>query len=105
MAKFCGKKLCYQNICLPLDERTDNKLPCIDTEVTKEHGIGSEFSFIQNTFPQAKITPIIVKPRKFVDDTALIQAINEQKFPGKTLILASVDFSHYTDEDFARLHD
>jgi len=26
-------------------------------------------------------------------------------FVGKTIFIASVDFSHYTDEDFALLHD
>jgi len=106
MAKFCGKKLCYQNICLPIDERkASDELPCIDTENTTEHGIGVQFNFIKKTFPQAKISPIIVQPRKFVGDTQLINEIINQNFLGKTFILASVDFSHYTDEDFAWLHD
>jgi poly-gamma-glutamate synthesis protein (capsule biosynthesis protein) len=67
--------------------------------------LGEQFRFIKETFPKANIYPIVVKPRKFIEDTELINILSGYKFTGKTLILASVDFSHYVDEDFAKLHD
>lgn len=101
-----SQRFCYQETCV-----TAKKLPatktsgCLDKSITKEHGLGEAFPFIQEFFPKAKIFPIVVKPRKFVDDTQLIKMLQDYEFAGKTLVLASVDFSHYVDEDFAKLHD
>lgn len=105
MAQVCGTKICYQGICLPDQRQALPWLSCLSMQETKEHGLWSEFSFIQKTFPQAKIYPIIIKPRKFINDEELIATLQNHPFVWKTIIIASVDFSHYTDEDFARLHD
>jgi len=35
----------------------------------------------------------------------LINTLSGYNLQGKTIIIASVDFSHYVNEDFARLHD
>ena len=101
-----SKEFCYQNICIRAKTLPSTKTSgCLDPKITQEHGLGIQFSFIKKIFPRAKIFPIVVKPRKFIEDTQLIKTINDYPFIGKTLILASVDFSHYTDEDFAELHD
>ncbi|HMS91771.1 MAG TPA: AmmeMemoRadiSam system protein B, partial [Candidatus Absconditabacterales bacterium] len=101
-----SKEFCYQNICIGAKTLPSTKTSgCLDPKITQEHGLGIQFSFIKKIFPRAKIFPIVVKPRKFIENTQLIKTINDYPFIGKTLILASVDFSHYTDEDFAELHD
>ena len=105
MAQVCGTKICYQWICLPDQKQALPWVSCIYMQETKEHGLWSEFSFIQKTFPQAKVYPIIIKPRKFINDEQLIKTLQTYPFVGKTIFIASVDFSHYTDEDFALLHD
>ncbi len=98
--------LCFQNTCVVAKKLPPTKTSgCLDIKGTKEHGIWAQFTFIKKAFPNAKIFPIIVKPKKFIDDTEIITMLNAYHFIGKTLLLASVDFSHYTDEDFAQLHD
>lgn len=99
--EFCYKKICITAKSLP---HTKNSW-CLPEDTTQEHGLGEHFAFIKKTFPQANIFPIVVKPRKFIEDTQLIDILSGYNFVGKTLIIASVDFSHYVDEDFALLHD
>ncbi len=99
------KKLCYKDRCIPAKTLKQTDEPwCIPSQ-TKEHGLGEQIKFIQKIFPQGKIYPIILKPRKFGGDDSLIQMLDSYKFVGKTLYIASVDFSHYVAEDFALLHD
>lgn len=99
-------KLCYKEICLPAKALPATKTSgCLDKNTTKEHGLGEHFTFIKKIFPKANIFPIVVKPKKFIEDTQLIETLNSYNFIGKTLIISSVDFSHYVDEDFALLHD
>jgi poly-gamma-glutamate synthesis protein (capsule biosynthesis protein) len=73
--------------------------------ITKEHGLGEHFIFIKKIFPQAVIFPIVVKPRKFIGNIEWINMLSGYVLQGKTMIIASVDFSHYVNEDFAKLHD
>lgn len=101
-----SNNFCYKNICKVAKSLPKTKTSgCINKKTTKEHGLGEHFIFIHKILPQAKIFPIIIKPRKFIENTELISILNTYKFKGKTLIIASVDFSHYVDEDFAKLHD
>ncbi len=100
------KTFCYKWICLPAKPLPANKTSwCITETDTKEHGLGEHIRFIKDTFPQASIYPILIKPRKFVGNEELITMLDTYNFKGKTLIIASVDFSHYVAEDFAKLHD
>ena len=99
-------RLCYKETCIPaqtLPFFTQGE--CFPNTLLQEHGLGEQFRFIQKFFPQAKILPIVLTPRKFADNDALITALQSHPFVGTTLFLASVDFSHYTDEAFAALHD
>ncbi len=97
---------CYQWNCISARELPYTKTSgCLGKGDIKEHGLGEHFSFIKKIFPEANIYPIVVKPRKFIEDAELIKMLDTYAFKGPTLFLASVDFSHYTDEDFALLHD
>lgn len=71
----------------------------------KEHGITSEFSFITKYFPKAKIVPIILKnniPQDRLD--SLIKEILKSNL-SRTLIIASIDFTHYESESIAVEND
>ncbi|MFA5829463.1 MAG: AmmeMemoRadiSam system protein B [Candidatus Gracilibacteria bacterium] len=73
-----------------------------------EHGIYVHYPFIKKYFPQAQIIPITLKrgtPQAQMDK--LIADLQDlQKIENKTtLILASVDFTHYVSEDIAAKND
>jgi len=99
------ENFCYQGNCISAKALPSTKTSGCLQKNTDEHGLGEQFRFIKKTFPKADVYPIVVKPRKFIEDTELISILSGYKFIGKTLVLASVDFSHYIDEDFAKLHD
>lgn len=72
---------------------------------TKEHGIHTHYRFINKYFPDATIVPIILKqntPQENLD--RLVKAITALDL-SDTLIVASIDFTHYTAEKFALKND
>jgi AmmeMemoRadiSam system protein B len=74
----------------------------------KEHGVYVHYPFLRKYFPQATVIPITVKngtPCEALDKLAkkLDELRNGEK--GRTLILASLDFSHYSSEDLASAND
>lgn len=75
---------------------------------SREHGVFTHYQFLKKYFPDAQIVPIIIKrhtPEKVLDNLAeeLEALINGDE--GRTLILTSLDFSHYTSEDLAVKND
>jgi len=71
-----------------------------------EHSISGLVGFIKKSFPKAKIVPIILKNKtteKEVKD--LSNLINQNVNKEKTLVLASVDFSHFQPAIVADFHD
>lgn len=74
--------------------------------ISAEHSVASEVAFIERTFPNAKILPIILKPGMTPEDAEKIAKrivdLSENK---KVLVLASVDFSHYKDSATAEAND
>lgn len=99
--QFCYKGNCIAAKALPRLKNSD----CLTETGTQEHGLGEQFTFIEKVFPNAEIFPIVVKPRKFIGNTELIALLSGYVSQDNTLIIASVDFSHYVNEDFAKLHD
>jgi len=86
-----------------LDKNTQLSIEPKDFE--KEHGIMAELSFIKKHFPEAKIAPIIFKsdiPEERL--TQLIKEISKQDL-SNTLIIASIDFTHYETEEIAVKND
>jgi len=73
--------------------------------ITKEHGIGAHFEYIQKYFPYAKVVPLVIHPQYFSNAEKILEYLEKYKYNSKILFLASVDFSHYVQEDFALLHD
>lgn len=71
-----------------------------------EHGIMVHLERIEKIFPRAKVLPIILKwrvPKENLDQ--LIQALQEKINPENTLIIASIDFSHFVTEETAQKND
>ena len=73
---------------------------------TREHGIKAEVAFIKKTFPQAKIVPLVLEGSLKADEAeGLAKAILAASDNKNILVLASVDFSHYTTNLAAQEHD
>lgn len=71
-----------------------------------EHGIMVHIDRIARFYPEAKVVPIILKwrvPEENLDN--LIEAISKENLTEKTLIIASIDFSHYVTEKTAWEND
>ena len=70
-----------------------------------EHGIYNHLPYLKKYFPKAKLVPIILKhqtPQNRLD--SLIKNL-DQDLDDNTLIIASIDFTHYEDEDTALKND
>jgi hypothetical protein len=69
-----------------------------------EHSISAEVAYLKKTFPRAKLVPIIIKrgiSRAELDN--LVRRL--ESLPDKSLVLASVDFSHHQTSVIAQEHD
>lgn len=85
---------CKENIFYPLG--------WIDT--TKEHGIAEHFMWINKYFSSTKtIYPLILPSHRLNTTQQALSSIQQVKWT--TLIIASVDFSHYLSEVLAYEHD
>jgi len=71
---------------------------------TDEHGLWEHFYFISKYFSWSKIYPLVIKPS--ITQAQLQKLLDPKlKSPKDILIIASVDFSHYVSESYARIHD
>lgn len=61
----------------------------------KEHSIGSQVLVISKIFPGAKITPIILRSNTTKDQAEALGEILSTNLDEDTVLIASVDFSHY----------
>jgi len=71
----------------------------------REHGITVELPFITKYFPHARVVPIILKngtPENRIN--MLTDAILKSDL-SKTLIISSIDFTHYESESIAKAND
>lgn len=89
-----------------INELVNNKLAKIDEEVLSgEHSIGNLVSYLKFYLPQAKITPLILSHSLTQKEVSILA----EKLTGinrpDTLLLASVDFSHYLTSLQAREKD
>lgn len=67
----------------------------------REHSISGEVSFIQKTFPETKIIPIVLKSTVTDADSKKLAAKLDKILPADALIIASVDFSHEVTAEVA----
>lgn len=73
---------------------------------TKEHWLGEHILRISKFFPDANVTPILVRPQIQIQWADQEVAKILSKLPEKRiLVVASVDFSHHVRERVALIHD
>lgn len=88
------------------DTKTISKLSNqSDSSFSKEHGITGIVGFIKKEIPNAKIIPIISKD--YLDENELDEFAQElyKKIPKDSVIIASLDFSHYVPLNYAKFQD
>lgn len=67
-----------------------------------EHSIGSQVLVIAKLFPKARITPIIIRSDTSLAHAKALGKIVGRRLDGDTILIASIDFSHYLPADQAR---
>ncbi len=70
-----------------------------------EHAIFSHTPFIKNYFPDAKILPILTNWQIPIDKAQELGDWLNENLPADSLVIASVDFSHYVPDGVADFHD
>lgn len=72
---------------------------------TEEHGVHTHAPFVAYYLPGTRFLPILIKPG--TDTRALDQLMVDLRdtLPRDSLVVASVDFSHYNPVAFSRFHD
>lgn len=98
------------NLEIPWREKlVDSDLVAVENkEFGMEHGVFVHYPFLAKYFPDAMVLPIIIKEDTPCD---LLGHLSDQLHEldvssnGRTLFLASLDFSHYTKENLAVRND
>lgn len=70
-----------------------------------DHAITNLLPFIAYFFPDAEIVPLLMREPMSKNDTNLLCKFLAEKIANDTLIIASIDFSHYLPKFIADLHD
>lgn len=70
-----------------------------------EHGIGVHLPFVKKYFPEAKIVPIILKNKTPEEKLKKLVDLISNEDLQNTLVIASIDFSHYMPEKLAKSYD
>lgn len=71
----------------------------------REHSIFSLTAFLKKHFPSARLLPVLTKTNIDDSDVESLFSYLTSYVDESTLIIASVDFSHYTPYDVALSHD
>jgi len=83
----------------------ENNLIFSNSSISIDHGITSLIPFIKKYFPDSKIIPFIIPLN--ISQEEVDQFVNSLNFfaSDKTIIVASVDFSHYFPTQVSKFHD
>ena len=104
---LCIQWYCHasQGALIPDNWLSINSLLHNNTLILQDHGIGAHLRFIKKWFPDSKVIPVLVQPRSFQNIDDLISQITELSKLQETILIGSVDRSHYVPEPRANLHD
>ena len=69
------------------------------TSFINEHAIGTHAPYIAEWFPGVPIVPVIAKSGADQDDARAFERQLEALLPPDTLVIASIDFSHYLNQE------
>jgi AmmeMemoRadiSam system protein B len=76
-----------------------------DVTLSGDHSIGTPLPFIVQKFPNVPIIPIILKYHQSPEDIQNLLRALQKVSSSSTLIIASLDFSHYLSSDIAPIKD
>ncbi len=71
----------------------------------QEHGISGIVGFIKKSLPNAKLVPLILKDRISPEQAIDIANNFSKTLPQDSLVVGSLDFSHYLTDRAAQFHD
>jgi len=103
--EIANTPICFQSTCLPIYAFYVENIADIPDMWIKEHGRWTHFPFIKKYFPQAKISLAKISPRNLANVDTLFTTLHTRNKTSNLLVIASVDFSHYTSEQWAYVHD
>ncbi len=84
---------------------SDLKLHNYPFPFLKEHSVGAVIPFIENYYPQAKIIPILFNSTASLSDAQDVASWLNNNLDENTLVVFSLDFSHYLQEHEAGIKD
>jgi AmmeMemoRadiSam system protein B len=85
---------------------SDPKVALNDQGLAREHGITNLLPFIAKNWPEARVVPVTIQYNLHFESMARLATELRQILDSRhTLVLASVDFSHYLPRDIADFHD
>lgn len=83
-----------------------SKLASIDEKPFEtEHGINALVAFIKRALPNAKIVPLIIKDGTSIEKSKQLARVLNSILPDSSLVIASLDFSHYLPNYVSDFHD
>lgn len=82
-----------------------NLITSDESAFTNEHGIKNILTDIHLNFPDTKIIPIIIKQKTTQEELDDFWETLKKVQDASTLLIASVDFSHYQPGALAEIHD
>ena len=111
-AKYCFQKFCVNGKMFPNYNQAEFQFD-FSTQVDKntykidEHWVGTHFEYISKYMLKTWVYALVVQREysDFSNANKVIKFIEQQKFSWNTLFVASVDFSHHVEENFAKIHD
>jgi AmmeMemoRadiSam system protein B len=85
---------------------SDRGLATFDEKIIAiEHTIGAVIPFVKHTWPNAELVPLILKENTATTTIQYLADSLKELLPPGSVVLASVDFSHYLPSAVADFHD
>ena len=82
-----------------------NNLVFSNSSVSLDHGITNLIPFIKKYFSESRVIPFIIPLNVSRENTDKFISFLDSLAPLRTVVIASVDFSHYLPESAAEFHD
>ena len=103
--KSINKKLSSElhNLWIKCDENWEIFGLRWDIQKTDEHGIGEHFQWIDKYFPDSEIIPLVSPCFQFSATEDILPKLENLNW--NILVIASVDFAHYQNEEQTLQHD
>jgi AmmeMemoRadiSam system protein B len=83
----------------------ENNLIFNNTSLNSDHGITNLTPFIKKYFPQSKLAPFLVPANISLQEIEIFSETLYSLMPEESIVIASVDFSHYLPRNAAQFHD